>query len=245
MRQEICAISFDADGTLWDFDRVMRQAMERTLAELQRLVPGAAASALTVDQLVATRDEVAAELYGQGKTMEAIRLAAFTRTLDLLGRADTALATHLTDYFLEHRFSNIELYPDVLPALDALRGSYRLGLLSNGNSYPERCGLAGYFDFAFFAQDHGVRKPDPQFYEAALRHLQIPSSSLVHVGDSLANDVISARAVGIRTVWLNRCRLANTTQVCPTAEISSLGEIALILSKLQLGGDDGREQHVS
>jgi phosphoglycolate phosphatase-like HAD superfamily hydrolase len=28
------AVSFDADGTLWDFDRVMRRALQITLAEL-------------------------------------------------------------------------------------------------------------------------------------------------------------------------------------------------------------------
>lgn len=236
MRQEFRAISFDADGTLWDFNHVMRQALERTLTELQRLVAGSAASALTIDQLVATRDAVAAELYGRGKTMEEIRLAAFTRTLDLLGQEDPALAAHLTDYFLERRFGDIELYPDVLPALDMLRRSYRLGLLSNGNSYPERCGLAGYFDFAFFAQDHGVRKPDPQFYEAALRHMQIQSSSLVHMGDSLANDVASAQAVGIRAVWLNRHRRPNATPVRPDAEISSLCDLAQVLSGMRSPG---------
>lgn len=234
----IHAISFDADGTLWDFERVMRQALARTLAELQRLLPGPATAGLTTHRLAATRDEVAAELYGQGKTMEAIRLAAFTRTLAPLSHADPALATHLTDYFLERRFNDIRLYPDVLPALDALRGSYRLGLLSNGNSYPERCGLAGYFDFAFFAQDHAVRKPDPRFYEAALRETRLDAATLVHVGDSLVNDVSGAEAVGIRTVWLNRHHRANKTQVRPGAEISSLGELGHILNDMRLAGEN-------
>lgn len=47
--------------------------------------------------------------------------------------------------------------------LDALGSRYRLGLVSNGNSYPERSGLDGRFAFTVFAHDHGVHKPDRRF----------------------------------------------------------------------------------
>jgi FMN hydrolase / 5-amino-6-(5-phospho-D-ribitylamino)uracil phosphatase len=217
---------------MWDFDRVMQRALTRTLAELQRLLPGPATAALSTDRLIAVRDEVAEGLYGQGTTMEEIRLAAFARTLELLGRPDPPLAAHLTTFYLERRFADIELYPDVLPVLDVLNGTYRLGLLSNGNTYPERCGLAGYFDFTVFAQDHRARKPDLRFYRAALRHARLQAAALVHVGDSLTNDVAGAQAVGARAIWLNRHHLPNATAVRPDAEISSLSELAGVLSDM-------------
>ncbi|EFH84471.1 HAD family hydrolase [Ktedonobacter racemifer DSM 44963] len=60
----ITTISFDADGTLWDFPSVMQEALSRTLLELLTLVPGSLAEALTVTDLQQTRDEVARTLRG-------------------------------------------------------------------------------------------------------------------------------------------------------------------------------------
>lgn len=228
----IRAVSFDADGTLWDFARAMRRSLAETLAELRRLRPGAATAALSVERLIAVRDEVAERLYGLGATMEEIRLAAFAATLERLGTPDPALAAHLTAFYLERRFAGIELYPDAAPALARLRGAYRLGLLSNGNTYPERCGLAGYFAFVAFAQDHGARKPAPAFYRAALRRAGVTPTTLVHVGDSLDGDVAGAQAAGIRAVWLNRHGRPNTTGVRPDAEIASLSELDRALRDL-------------
>ncbi len=45
---------------------------------------------------------------------------------------------------------------------------YRLGLVTNGNTYSERCGLPGLFAFTIFAQDYQVPKPQPEFYERVL-----------------------------------------------------------------------------
>lgn len=138
-------ISFDADGTLWDFEKAMRASLAHTLAELQHIMPQAVhvTATLTVDRLIAIRDEVADKMYGRGSTMEDIRLAAFVQVLESVGYPDREMAQHLTAFYLDRRFGDIALYPDVIPTLDQLRNRYRLGLVSNGNTYPERCGLAG------------------------------------------------------------------------------------------------------
>ncbi len=165
----IRCVSFDADGTLLDFEGTMRASLARSLAEIRAAVPGAAANALTVERLIAIRGEVAGDLQGRVLAMEEIRLLAFGRTLMEIGAPDPALAAHLTDRYLQRRFQKVRLYPDAVPALDALAAvGYRLGLATNGNSYPERCGLAGRFDFAVLAQDVGFSKPDARFYRAVV-----------------------------------------------------------------------------
>ena len=100
----ITTISFDADGTLWDFPSVMQEALSRTLLELRTLVPGSLAEALTVTDLQQTRDEVARTLRGNKVSLEYIRLKAFEQTLSNLGHNDPELASHLTTFYLEHRF---------------------------------------------------------------------------------------------------------------------------------------------
>jgi len=81
----ITTISFDADGTLWDFPSVMQEA-------------------LSVTDLQQTRDEVARTLRGNKVSLEYIRLKAFEQTLSNLGHNDPELASHLTTVYLEHRF---------------------------------------------------------------------------------------------------------------------------------------------
>ncbi len=56
----ICCVSFDADGTVLDFEGTMRASLAQSLAQIRAAVPGVAANALTVERLIAIRGEVAA-----------------------------------------------------------------------------------------------------------------------------------------------------------------------------------------
>ena len=104
-----------------------------------------------------------------------------------------------------------------------------MGLLSNGNTYPERCGLAGYFQFVVLAQDYGIQKPDSRIFEIAIGHAGCTKRQLLHVGDSFHNDIIGAKQVGVRSVWLNRQGTDNETGQHPDFEISSLRELTGVL----------------
>ncbi len=223
------AISFDGDMTLWDFEKVMRHSLALTLAELRRRVPDRRVADLTVDRMIEIRNFVAAELKGKVANLEEIRFHAFKRTVESVGCADDKLAADLSALYLHHRFADIELYPDVIPCLDALRSHYSIGLVSNGNGYPERCGLPGRFDFVVFSQDVGVGKPDAAIFHAACGRAGCAPSALMHVGDSLESDVAGANGVGTVSVWLNRNGRQNYSGIVPDYEIPSLMELVDIV----------------
>jgi len=224
----IKAISFDADGTLWDFEKVMRHSLHHVLRELEKL-DSDAAGVLDIEEMIKIRNRVADKLKGKVTNLEDIRLEAFQQTLRDIGRPNDALAAHLNQVYLKHRFEDIKLFNDVLPALRALRGKYTLGILSNGNSYPERCGLEGMFQFVVFSQDYGVEKPNPRLFQIAIEKAGCPKQQLLHVGDSLQDDVMGAINVGIKCVWLNRKRVKNNLDFKINHEISSLLELVEIL----------------
>ena len=224
----IKAISFDADGTLWDFSKVMRHSLAWVMMELERADPLAAAE-LTIDKMIEIRNRVAEELKGKVTNLEVIRYRAFRETLIVAGRPDDALAAKLNSIYLKHRFADIELYPDVLPTIKALKDDFTLGLLSNGNSYPEKCGLDGIFEFVVFSQDHGVEKPDEELFRIALEQAHCEADQLLHVGDSLETDVAGATGAGIRSVWLNRERTPNDSSISVESEIKSLSELTQLL----------------
>ena len=225
----IKAVTFDVDGTLWDFDRTARFALNQVLAELARR-DREAAEVLNVATFTEIRDRVHEELKGKITDLNEIRRESFKRVLREIGRPNDRLATRLAEVYFEHRDAGRRPFPDVRPALEALQGTYTLGVLSNGNAPPAALGLDGLFDFVVLAQDHGgVEKPDPRLFQIALDRAGCEPQELVHVGDSVENDVAGARAVGVRSVWLNRNGGESTNDVTPDAEIASLRELAEVL----------------
>jgi putative hydrolase of the HAD superfamily len=231
----IKAVSFDGDMTLWDFEKVMRHALACTLDELRRRLPGTNADQLTIERMIEIRNEVAEELRGRTTNLEETRLQAFRRTLQAVDCLDDRLAEELNALYLRHRFEGVELYADVLPTFDALAPHVPLGLVSNGNGYPDRCGLAGRFRFVLFSQDLGVEKPDPAMFLTACREAGCEPRELLHVGDSLTSDVAGANAVGAISVWLNRSGEPNQTSILPDYEVSSLSELPNLLGLGQPG----------
>ena len=225
----ISAISFDGDMTLWDFQMVMRHSLKKALAELRRLAPNQRTRDLTIEEMIAIRGEVEEEVKGRLWNHEEIRRLSFERTLEIIGRPDRELAAHINKVYLKHRFEDAELYPDVEPAFDELAPNYKLGLLSNGNSYPERCGLDGRFAFVVFSQDVQIKKPDRRIFEITAQKAGCPLEELLHVGDSLKNDVSGANAAGAQTVWLNRDGTKNNAEIRADHEISTLAELPGIL----------------
>ena len=147
----IRAVSFDGDGTLWDFDKVLHHSLSCVLEELEKVDPKSACM-LTIEKMIHIRRRVAEQLKGKVSNLEIVRLEAFRQTLKDIGRPNSELASHLNQVYLKHRFEDVELFSDVLPTLEALREKYVSGLLSNGNSYPEKCGLENVFQFFIFLE---------------------------------------------------------------------------------------------
>ena len=207
----------------------MRHSLKHTLAELQRQRPTPRVLKLTIDEMIAIRDQFAEEAKGELWNLEEIRLGAFERTLEYVGCPDKELAAHLNAIYRKHRFEDIELYPDVIPTFDVLAPQFKLGLLSNGNTYPERCGLEGHFAFVVFSQDVQIEKPDRRIFEITAQRAGCEPVQMLHVGDSLENDVAGARNAGAHSVWLNREGVPNDTEIRPDYEVTSLTEIPAIL----------------
>jgi putative hydrolase of the HAD superfamily len=227
--RQIRAISFDGDMTLWDFEKIMRHSLGCTLAELRKCFQSEASAKLTVDDMIEIRERVGAELKGKTLNLEEIRLRSFECTLAHVGSDDSDLADHLYAVYMKHRYEDLELYPDVMPLLKALGSRYRLGLVSNGNSHPDRCGLSGHFSFVIFAQDVGYEKPDARIFHAACAQAGCAPRELIHIGDSLETDVHGAVGVGALSVWLNRDGKPRQSEIIPDIEIQSLDELLPML----------------
>lgn len=222
----IDAISFDGDGTLWDFDKVCREGLEKVLQELRRKVDKPEISSLTVQDLQKLRDEIAAREAGP-PDHEKVRMESFSVMLAKNGAFDKQLAIRLTEIYFQHRFGAIELFDETMGVLTDLQGHYKIGLTTNGNTRPARFGIR--FDFTVTAAKVGVEKPHPRIFLAMLRQARTSAHETLHIGDSLSNDVYGAQHVGMPGIWLNRAGAINDTGVTPDAVVSNLREFSELL----------------
>ena len=74
------AVLFDGDQTLWDFERVMRDALRAIVGELRAARPGAFADALSWEDLQSDRTFVA-EAMPDVWSLAELRVHGFARTL--------------------------------------------------------------------------------------------------------------------------------------------------------------------
>jgi len=105
------------------------------------------------------------------------------------------------------RHENFFLYEDTLPTLAVLRGAQlRIGLISNGQRDLEEFARhhALDVDVCVGSASHGRVKPHRSIFDAALAALDAQPDEAAMVGDSYADDIEGARALGIRAILLDR-----------------------------------------
>jgi HAD superfamily hydrolase (TIGR01549 family) len=100
------------------------------------------------------------------------------------------------------------LYDDVIPCLEELHGSHRLGVIANQpgevRAAMRRDGLDGYFEVWGVSDELGVGKPDPALFELSVKAARVAPDAAVMVGDRLDYDMRPAKRVGMRAIWMLR-----------------------------------------
>ena len=116
-----------------------------------------------------------------------------------------ALAVEMTQAWdLAHNF---DLFEDALPVIAELRRyDLRIGLVSNtGRDLHEFVRHHALdVDAAISSRAHGWTKPHPTIFRAALERLGTRPGETVMVGDSVADDIEGARALGMRAFLVDR-----------------------------------------
>ena len=134
----------------------------------------------------------------------------FERIFARSGVSDAGVvADVLAELKAYHAKSNLwELVPgEVRTALEALKGRFRMAVVSNANGTVrdklERVGLAGYFEAILDSHEEGIEKPDPRIFRRAMERLGARPEASLYVGDFYHIDVVGARAAGMDAVLLD------------------------------------------
>ncbi len=225
---------FDLDGTVLD-GAGLPEAMRATCETLAAALPD-----VTAESLVAANDAAWTRLWPEveddymlgGRRGDAIGRDVWRAALDACGvRDDAVLDRAIAEWDREERAS-LRLFPDALPVLDALRhDGVRVGMVTNGAATVQRdklemLGILDRFDPLVISSEAGYTKPDPRIFEVALAQAGVLASGTWFVGDNLWHDILGAKAVGIRTFWLDRRGVGlQPNRPQPDAVIHSLAEL--------------------
>jgi HAD superfamily hydrolase (TIGR01549 family) len=104
---------------------------------------------------------------------------------------------------------HFELYDEVPSALGTLAAAgIRIGLISNSHrclaSFQSHFELQGLITATVSSSEHGLMKPHPSIFAAALKLVDVPAEAAMMVGDSVRQDVEGALDAGLRAVLLHR-----------------------------------------
>lgn len=100
-------------------------------------------------------------------------------------------------------------YPDAEDTLKWLcQRGYKLGIIANQvPGTAERLGdwgLLSYFDVIAASAEIGAAKPDKAIFERAFELADCKAEEAAMVGDRLDNDILPAKKLGMKTVWIRK-----------------------------------------
>ncbi|SFQ48583.1 putative hydrolase of the HAD superfamily [Pseudomonas sp. NFPP07] len=228
-------ITFDLDDTLWDTAPVIVSAeavLRQWLTDHAPQLGG-----VPVEHLWAIRERVLNNEPGLKYRISALRRRVLFHALEEAGY-DQGQANALADQSFEvflHARHQLDIFPEVLPTLEALANHFALGVVTNGNADVRRLGLADYFKFALCAEDIGIAKPDARLFHEALQRGEATPDTAVHIGDHPGDDIAGAQQAGLRAIWFNPAGKAWEADRLPDAEIRSLTELPKLLARWHSG----------
>ncbi len=215
---------FDADGTLFDYDRAERAALEQALAQVGILFdPGYLATYRRINQALwqgVERGEI---------TPGVVKVRRFEQLLEAIRVG--ASATTLSAAYLECLANCSELVEDAEAVLRALHQKYRIAILTNGLTVVQRGRLSRsvirhQVSDIIISEEIGAAKPATEFFDTAFARLGQPSKrEVLMIGDGWASDIQGAIQYGIDACWYNPARKPRPTNCALTREIASLREL--------------------
>ena len=223
MMQEIQALTFDLDDTLWDNRPVLMKAEQTLYDWLCRHYPRIS-EFYRIEDMLTLRQQLLRQHPELKHDVTKLRKTSLGIIAETAGY-QCSLVEPAFAVFLEARH-RVTLYDDVIPALQTLRDAgYVLGTLTNGNTDVQRLGLGGLFDFSLSAASTGKAKPHPRMFEKACRHANVSAAELAHIGDEFDTDIAGACRAGAVPIWINRQERPAPPGMDHHAEIHNLEEL--------------------
>ncbi|MCK5759128.1 MAG: YjjG family noncanonical pyrimidine nucleotidase [Clostridiales bacterium] len=219
---------FDADHTLFDFDKAEKDALEKVMLDF----------GITKNpSLLLEYKKINLQLWKKYEkneiTQDEIKFERFRIFFNKIECSDDYKKG--AENYLIYLSEGSDLLDGALDLIIKLKKDFKLGLLTNGISSVqhlrfENSSLNGMFDAVVISGDFGISKPDPQIFQILTKKADFYNKrQMLMIGDSLSSDMKGGYNFGIDTCWFNPHKNINRTPVKPTYQIYNLEEIYKII----------------
>jgi FMN phosphatase YigB (HAD superfamily) len=216
------AVIFDLFDTLVDFDRTQIPIVTvdgrevRTTAGETYKVLAQHAPHTTFEMYYQALSTVTKELLAirERDHLDIPARRRFVLLRDRLGMPRNGAAEHCIEGMLatHHRYMHNSTVcpPERTQVLEALKGRYPLGLLSNFDSAATGMkilathGLRPYFSPIHISEAIGYRKPRREAFLHTAEVMGVAPQDVLFIGDTFALDVVGAKGVGMDAAWFDR-----------------------------------------
>ncbi len=201
--QDIRAISFDLDDTLYDNRPVIENA-EQWMVEHMRdqYLASAMYDRAWWLQLKHELQQADPALHDDVSRCRLMMLEVGLQRGGMPAVEARQEAQRVFAEFLEIR-SRVTVPEASLEVLKKLSRHFPLVVITNGNVLLERIGLDGHFKHVLKAGNGRRMKPAPDMFRMMAAQLKLPPSQILHVGDDVTTDVFGAIRNGYQAAWIN------------------------------------------
>lgn len=200
MKYEI--LLFDADHTLFDFNKSEYLALKGALEELD---------CPSTDEVIERYSDINVKYWKMLERGEidktSLKLARFVEFGKEFGFEDKAEA--LSDLYMKNLAHESHLFDGALELVEKLSKSYRLFIITNGvkSTQDGRFGVSPitkYFEKIFISEVVGAEKPSVEFFDAVANGIDgFERERALVIGDSLSSDIKGAINSKIDCIWYN------------------------------------------
>jgi 2-haloacid dehalogenase len=206
----IKAVVFDAYGTLYDIQSVA--------AVTEESFPGYGEIITQIWRIKQLEYSWLRSLMRRYQDFSVITEQSLGYTLRALGlRGERGAIDRIMDKYL-----HLDLYPDALAALAALRGR-KLAILSNGstamlNTLVKNSGLDRVLDATISIDAKKIFKPAPDAYTLIEQVLGVPPAEVLFVSSN-PWDACGAKAFGLNVAWIERVTPEAMAHLCVKSDV--------------------------
>ena len=227
--RDVRSITIDLDDTLWAIYPVITRAESRLRDWLAENYPRVVEQ-FSGESMRRLRERVELDNVARAHDLGYLRREVLRHMAAAAGYGKS-LAEEAFAVFDDAR-NDVDIFPDVLPALKSLREHYVIVALTNGNANLEKIGISELFDDVVTAASVGAAKPDRRIFDAAVRAGGYSPRETLHVGDDPQLDIDAARQAGLRTAWMNRFDREWPVELeSPDAEVNQVDSLVRVLQK--------------
>lgn len=228
MKKHYPWLLFDADGTLFDYDRAEGVAFQQSF-QLVNLP----FQAEYLDHYRRINHKLWQALERREITPAVLQVRRFELLLETLSL--TCSAAQISAVYLEQLGLCADLIEGAAEVLRALQARSRVAIVTNGLQTVQRSRLARssireYITELIISEEVGAAKPKAAYFDVAFARLGYPAKSdVLIIGDSLTSDMQGGVDYGLDTCWYNPTDQPRPSDLPITYEIAHLRDLLELL----------------